>query len=69
MTEDEVDQIGTKALQAIEKMEFRRMMSGEEDRLGVILTINSGAGGTESQDWAEMLLECIFVGQKIIITK
>ncbi len=55
MTEDEVDQIGTKALQAIEKMEFRRMMSGEEDRLGVILTINSGAGGTESQDWAEML--------------
>ena len=56
MTEEEVDQIGTKAFHAIEKMEFRRMMSGEEDRLGVILTINSGAGGTESQDWAEMLL-------------
>ena len=56
MTEAECDEIYHKALKAIEDLEFRRMMNSEEDRLSVILTINSGAGGTESQDWAEMLL-------------
>lgn len=44
------------ALKAIEDLEFKNMMRNEEDRLSVILTINSGAGGTESCDWAEMLL-------------
>ena len=44
------------ALKEIEKLEFRNMMRNEEDVLSVILTINSGAGGTESCDWAEMLL-------------
>ena len=56
ITETECDTIFNKALKVIEDMEFRRMMGNEEDRLSVILTINSGAGGTESQDWAEMLL-------------
>lgn len=56
ITEQELDKAYEKALASVEKMEFRRMMSGEEDRLGVTITINSGAGGTESQDWAEMLL-------------
>lgn len=56
MTEAECDEVYNKALVAIEDLEFRRMMNSEEDRLGVILTINSGAGGTESCDWAEMLL-------------
>jgi len=56
MTEEECGIIFNNALEAIEKLEFRRMMSNEEDRLSVILTINSGAGGTESCDWAEMLL-------------
>ncbi len=55
-TEEEIDQLYAKALSFIEKLEFRNMMRDEEDRLGVILTINSGAGGTESCDWAEMLL-------------
>lgn len=55
-TEEETDKAFKKALQTIEKLEFRNMMSEEEDPLGVILTINSGAGGTESCDWAEMLL-------------
>ena len=36
--------------------EFRRMLSGPHDALGAFVSINSGAGGTESQDWAEMLL-------------
>lgn len=40
----------------MEKLEFKNMMREEEDPLSVILTINSGAGGTESCDWAEMLL-------------
>ena len=40
---------------AISKLEFARMLSGPYDRNGALLTINAGAGGTESQDWAEML--------------
>jgi len=40
----------------IEKLEFKNMLSSEEDKMGAIVTINSGAGGTESQDWAEMLM-------------
>ncbi len=40
----------------IEKLEFKKMLRGEEDRLGAIININSGAGGTESQDWAQMLM-------------
>src|SRR6185503_15795573 len=39
----------------IAKMEFARMLSGPYDRNGALLSINAGAGGTESQDWAEML--------------
>lgn len=41
---------------AIEALEFSRMLGGELDKNDAILTINAGAGGTESQDWAEMLL-------------
>lgn len=44
------------AEKAIDKLEFRKMLSKEEDRLSAIVNINSGAGGTESQDWAEMLM-------------
>jgi len=40
---------------AVGKMEFARMLSGPYDRQGAIVSINPGAGGTESQDWAEML--------------
>jgi len=42
--------------QAVDKLEFRKMLSREEDHLNAIVNINSGAGGTESQDWAEMLM-------------
>jgi len=55
-SENEVNMIYESCLKLFEKLEFRNMMRDEEDRLGVILTINSGAGGTESCDWAEMLL-------------
>jgi len=40
----------------IEKLEFKKMLRGEEDRLSAIVNINPGAGGTESQDWASMLM-------------
>jgi peptide chain release factor 2 len=42
--------------QLVSNMEFARMLSGPNDRYGALLAINAGAGGTESQDWAEMLL-------------
>ncbi len=40
----------------VEDLEFRNMLRNDEDKLGAILKINSGAGGTESQDWAQMLM-------------
>jgi peptide chain release factor 2 len=44
------------AEQVIARLEFARMLSGPYDRQGALLSINAGAGGTESQDWAEMLM-------------
>ncbi|MCX7987798.1 MAG: peptide chain release factor 2 [Bacteroidales bacterium] len=55
-TEEELDRQYTETLAAIEDLEMRNMLRNEEDRFGAILKINSGAGGTESQDWAEMLM-------------
>jgi len=55
-TEAEVDQSYAQTLELIEALEFRNMLSNEEDKLGCIVNINSGAGGTESQDWVEMLM-------------
>src|SRR6185436_4455795 len=46
----------TAAEDAVGKMEFARMLSGPYDRNGALVSINAGAGGTESQDWAEMLM-------------
>jgi peptide chain release factor 2 len=43
-------------LKLMEALEFKNMLSNEEDILSAVVTINSGAGGTESQDWAEMLM-------------
>jgi peptide chain release factor 2 len=54
-TEAEVDAEYAKALKAVDELEFKRMLSGEEDQLNAIMEINPGAGGTESQDWAEIL--------------
>ncbi len=49
----------------LDEMEFKRMLGAEEDQLGAIVEINPGAGGTESQDWAEMLMRMyIMWGQK-----
>jgi peptide chain release factor 2 len=56
VSEEEVEDQYRRVLVSIEDLEFKNMMSGEEDQLGAIININSGAGGTESQDWAEMLM-------------
>lgn len=54
--EEDVDQQYLKCLSLIEDLELRNMLRKEEDELGAILKINAGAGGTESNDWAAMLL-------------
>ena len=54
--EKEVDELFKKTQKAVEQLEFKNKLRNEEDALGAILKINPGAGGTESQDWAEMLM-------------
>lgn len=54
-SEEEVDAAYAKAVELIENLELKNMLRREEDRLGAVLKINAGAGGTESQDWASML--------------
>ncbi|MDR0295243.1 MAG: peptide chain release factor 2 [Prevotellaceae bacterium] len=54
--EDDLDKQYAKALEIIEALEMRNMLGQEEDKLGAILRINSGAGGTESNDWSAMLM-------------
>ena len=56
VTEAEVDEQYAAVLKALEDLELRNMLRREEDKLGVVLKINSGAGGTEAQDWASMLM-------------
>ncbi|MEJ8758202.1 peptide chain release factor 2 [Pontibacter sp. H259] len=56
VTEEEIQAELKSTATAIEELEFKRMLSGEEDQLSAIVEINPGAGGTESQDWAEMLM-------------
>ena len=54
--EAELDSLYADAITKIEDLELKNMLRREEDKLGVVLKINSGAGGTESQDWASMLM-------------
>ncbi len=52
---DEVDREYLSTAKAIEELEFKKMLSHEEDQLSAVMEINPGAGGTESQDWADMI--------------
>jgi peptide chain release factor 2 len=64
-TVEELEAAHLNLLKELENLEFRNMLSNEEDVLNAILNINSGAGGTESQDWAEMLMRMyIMWGEK-----
>lgn len=56
VTEDEVDADYAKAVRAVEDLELRNMLRQKEDPMDCVMKINSGAGGTESQDWAQMLM-------------
>lgn len=54
--ESELDTMYGSVMEKIEALELKNMLRREEDSLGAVLKINSGAGGTESQDWASMLM-------------
>ncbi len=56
VTEEEVDDDYSKAISAIEDLEMKNMLRQKEDPMDCVMKINSGAGGTESQDWAQMLM-------------
>ena len=56
VSEEEVDETYAKAIQAIEDLELMNMLRQKEDPMDAVLKINSGAGGTEAQDWAQMLM-------------
>ena len=55
-SEEETQESYDKALKAIDDLEFKSTLNQPEDEMPAVMVINSGAGGTESQDWAEMLL-------------
>lgn len=56
VTEEELDHDYAKAIAAIEDLELKNMLRQKEDPMDCVMKINSGAGGTESQDWAQMLM-------------
>ena len=56
VTEEEVDENYARVVESIETLELKNMLRQEEDPMECVMKINSGAGGTESQDWAEMLM-------------
>ena len=73
VTEEEVQNNYDHAISLIEDLELKNMLRREEDKLGAVLKINAGAGGTESQDWASMLFRmyqrwCESKNYKITVT-
>ncbi len=73
VTEEEVDADYAKAIKCIEDLELKNMLRQDEDSMDAVLKINSGAGGTEAQDWASMLMRmymrwCEANGYKTTIT-
>lgn len=72
-SEEEVDETYAQTIEVLEDMELKNMLRREEDKLGAVLKVNSGAGGTEGQDWASMLFRmyqrwCESKGYKVTIT-
>ena len=56
LEDDDIDQAYAAAVEGLEALELRNMLGEEGDNLGAVLTINSGAGGTEANDWSAMLM-------------
>lgn len=72
-SEEEVEEAYKNALIFVENLELKNMLRREQDKLGAVLKINSGAGGTEGQDWASMLFRmfqrwCESKGYKTTVT-
>ena len=72
-SEEEIDEAYNKAIALLDNLELKNMLRREEDKLGAVLKVNSGAGGTEGQDWASMLVRmyqrwCESRGYKVTIT-
>ena len=70
--ESDVDKAYERAINLVSELELRNMLRREEDKMDAVIKINSGAGGTESQDWAEMLMRmysrwCESKGYKLAI--
>ena len=64
-SENDVNEAYNTAITSLEELEYKRMLSNEEDQLNAVLEINPGAGGTESNDWASMLMRMyIMWGEK-----
>lgn len=64
-SEEELDAEYKETVNMLEELEFKKMLNSEEDQLSALLEINSGAGGTESQDWAQILMRMyIMWGEK-----
>ena len=73
VTEEEVDADYAKAVKCIEDLELKNMLRQDEDSMDAVLKINSGAGGTEAQDWASMIMRmymrwCEANGYKTTVT-
>lgn len=73
ISEEELDSAYKNAVVLLENLEMKNMLRLEEDHLGAVLKINAGAGGTEAQDWAEMLFRmytrwCESRGYKTTVT-
>lgn len=65
VSEEEIKSEYKKTLEAVEELELKKMLGGEEDQLNALLEINPGAGGTESNDWASILMRMyIMWGEK-----
>jgi peptide chain release factor 2 len=65
VSEEEIKSEYKKALKLVEELELKKMLSSEEDQLSAVMEINPGAGGTESNDWASMLMRMyIMWGEK-----
>ena len=54
--DEDIDQAYATVVEELEALELRNMLGEEGDNLGAVLTINSGAGGTEANDWSAMLM-------------
>ena len=72
VSEDELELEYNKVEKSLENLEFKKMLSSKEDQLNAIIEINPGAGGTESQDWANILMRMYIMwaeSQNFIVKK